>query len=73
MLASAFHLNLLFFRNVVEIWKILSKEPQLTTIILDHMLELLQKSLPYEEKGGEGKETVRKATQVPLAVCWFTN
>ena len=56
---------------MVEIWKILSKEAQLSTIILDHMLELLQKSLPYEEKGGDGKETVRKATQVPLAVSWL--
>ena len=53
---------------MVEIWKILSKDPQVTTIILDHMLEVLQKSLPYEEKPQEGKEPARKATQVPLAV-----
>lgn len=54
--------------NMVEIWKILAKDTQLTTIILDHMLELLQKSLPYEEKEKDGKESTKKATQVPLAI-----
>lgn len=54
--------------NVVEIWKIISQDAQLTTVMLDHMLELYQKSLPYEEKTQDGKEPTRKATQIPLAI-----
>ena len=32
------------------------------------MLEILQKSLPYEEKPQEGRDPIKKATQTPLAV-----
>lgn len=54
----------------MEIWKILSQDTQLTTVMLDHMLELYQKSLPYEEKPQEGREPIKKATQIPLAVSF---
>ncbi|XP_059158762.1 maestro heat-like repeat-containing protein family member 1 isoform X2 [Physella acuta] len=58
--------------NVVEIWKILSQESNLTALILDHFLELLQKSLPYEEKADprDKEKTIKTATVVPLAVTY---
>lgn len=56
------------YRNAVEIWKILSQDSQIVIVMLDHMLEVYQKSLPYEEKAEEGREPIRKATQIPLAV-----
>lgn len=68
VLKSLLNYPLPYDENVVEIWKILSQDPQITTVMLDHMLELYQKSLPYEEKPQEGREPVRKATQVPLAI-----
>lgn len=56
--------------EVVEIWHILAQDPQLTAAMLEHFLELLQKSLPYEEKTDSSNKTkfVRSATVVPLAV-----
>lgn len=56
--------------EVVEIWQILAQDAQLTTAILEHFLELLQKSLPYEEKADPRDKTkfTRTATAVPLAV-----
>jgi len=55
----------------VEIWKILSQDSQIVTVMLDYMLEVYQKSLPYEEKTEEGREPIRKATQTPLAVSYL--
>lgn len=54
----------------MEIWKILSQESNLTALILEHFLELLQKSLPYEEKADprDKEKTIKTATVVPLAV-----
>lgn len=56
--------------EVVEIWQILAQDAPLTTAILEHFLELLQKSLPYEEKTDPRDKTkvTRTATAVPLAV-----
>jgi hypothetical protein len=60
-------------RSVVEIWKILAEDADLTSTIIEHMLELFQKSLPYEEKASSDDEPpVRTATQIPLAVCATT-
>ena len=64
------------FSEVVEIWQILAQDSQLTTSILEHFLELLQKSLPYEEKADPRDKTkiIRTATAVPLAVSsvhWY--
>ncbi|XP_076448959.1 maestro heat-like repeat-containing protein family member 1 isoform X1 [Babylonia areolata] len=58
--------------EVVEIWQILAQDAQLTAAILEHFLELLQKSLPYEEKTDPRDKTkfVRTATTVPLAVTF---
>ncbi|XP_025115241.1 maestro heat-like repeat-containing protein family member 1 isoform X3 [Pomacea canaliculata] len=58
--------------EVVEIWHILAQDPQLTAAMLEHFLELLQKSLPYEEKTDSSNKTkfVRSATVVPLAVTF---
>ncbi|CAL1544099.1 unnamed protein product [Lymnaea stagnalis] len=58
--------------NVVEIWKILSQDANLTKSILEHFLELLQKSLPYEEKSDprDKENTIKTATVVPLAVTY---
>ena len=56
-------------RNAVEMWKILCGDTQLVAVMLDHMLELYGKSLPYEEKAtDDGREPTRRATQTPLAV-----
>uniref|UniRef100_A0A2C9KZ46 Maestro heat-like repeat-containing protein family member 1 n=1 Tax=Biomphalaria glabrata TaxID=6526 RepID=A0A2C9KZ46_BIOGL len=58
--------------NVVEIWKILAQDPSLTSQTLEHFLELLLKSLPYEEKP-DPRDKVKKiktATTVPLAVTY---
>ena len=44
------------------------QDPQLTSSMIDYMLEQLHKSLPYEEKRVNEDETVRTATQVPAAV-----
>ncbi|KAK7115260.1 maestro heat-like repeat-containing protein family member 1 isoform X1 [Littorina saxatilis] len=61
-----------FSSEVVEIWQILAQDAQLTTAILEHFLELLQKSLPYEEKADPRDKTkfTRTATAVPLAVTF---
>ncbi|XP_052229832.1 maestro heat-like repeat-containing protein family member 1 isoform X3 [Dreissena polymorpha] len=69
VLKSLLGYSLPFDENVVEIWKILSSDPQLVAVMLDHMLELYGKSLPYEEKQPDDKkEPVRRATQTPLAI-----
>ncbi|WAR11640.1 MROH1-like protein, partial [Mya arenaria] len=61
--------SLPYDENAVEIWRILCGDSQLVTVMLDHMLDLYQKSLPYEEKPqDDGKEPVRRATQTPLAI-----
>ncbi|XP_069113199.1 maestro heat-like repeat-containing protein family member 1 isoform X7 [Argopecten irradians] len=58
--------------NVVEIWQILSQDSQITASMLDHLLETLQRTLPYEERT-DGDRTVRNATVAPLAVtCAMT-
>ncbi|KAH9515723.1 Maestro heat-like repeat-containing protein member 1 [Bulinus truncatus] len=58
--------------NVVEIWKILAQDPQLTSQTLEHFLELLLKSLPYEEKPDprDKEKKIKTATVVPLAVTY---
>ncbi|KAK6982200.1 maestro heat-like repeat-containing protein family member 1 [Biomphalaria glabrata] len=58
--------------NVVEIWKILAQDPSLTSQTLEHFLELLLKSLPYEEKPDprDKEKKIKTATTVPLAVTY---
>ncbi|ESO87809.1 hypothetical protein LOTGIDRAFT_234834 [Lottia gigantea] len=57
---------------VIEIWGILSQEQSLVAHMLDYFLEVLQKSLPYEEKSKD-KDTKKTATNIPLAItCAIT-
>ncbi|XP_034336261.2 maestro heat-like repeat-containing protein family member 1 isoform X2 [Magallana gigas] len=56
-----------FDNDMVEVWQTLCQDPQLTAAMIDHMLDLLHKSLPYEERTSE-EETVRTATSLPMAV-----
>lgn len=57
---------------MVEIWQIISQDPQLAAPMLEHFMDLLQKLLPYEEKSDprEKGRFVRTATTVPLAVSF---
>ncbi|KAL3859489.1 hypothetical protein ACJMK2_009708 [Sinanodonta woodiana] len=74
VLMSLLSYSLPFDENTVEIWKILSQDAQLTSAMLDEMIELLHKSLPYEEKRDGGREEpVKFATPIPVAVtCALT-
>ncbi|XP_012944683.1 maestro heat-like repeat-containing protein family member 1 isoform X2 [Aplysia californica] len=58
--------------HVVEIWEILAQDSMLCSLMLDHFLELLVKSLPYEEKPDprDKEKTVKTSTTVPLAVTF---
>ncbi|XP_056020899.1 maestro heat-like repeat-containing protein family member 1 isoform X2 [Ostrea edulis] len=53
--------------DMVEIWQTLSQDPQITTAMIDQMLGMLHKSLPYEERNNE-EEITRTATSTPMAV-----
>lgn len=55
---------------MVEIWKILAQDAQLTALTFEHFLELLVKSLPYDEKPESKDKTLKTATTVPLAVSF---
>ncbi|GFN92402.1 maestro heat-like repeat family member 1 [Plakobranchus ocellatus] len=58
--------------NAVEIWRIIAQDNQLVTQTLEYFLELLSKSLPYEEKPDprDKEKMVKAATTVPLAVTF---
>ncbi|XP_019641769.1 PREDICTED: maestro heat-like repeat-containing protein family member 1 isoform X1 [Branchiostoma belcheri] len=59
-----------FDENLVECWKILAAEPQLTTNLIDHLLEIMARHVPYEEKAVKDKKQrpPRTATALPMAV-----
>ncbi|XP_041376876.1 maestro heat-like repeat-containing protein family member 1 [Gigantopelta aegis] len=61
--------------HMVAIWQILAKDSVLTENIISHFLELLLKSLPYEEKPDPRDKTqvVKSATIVPLAITHAFN
>ncbi|XP_064611998.1 maestro heat-like repeat-containing protein family member 1 [Liolophura sinensis] len=67
VLTSLLTFPLPFDDNVVEIWKILSQDPVLVSRMIEHILELLQRSLPYEEKPGDKERPQRTAMPLPLA------
>ncbi|BFZ13379.1 hypothetical protein BsWGS_16418 [Bradybaena similaris] len=69
-LTSLLTYSLPYDENVVEIWKILAQDSNLTALIFEHFLELLIKSLPYEEKPESKDKPLRTATIVPLAVTY---
>ena len=52
----------------MAIWQILSQDSTLTTGLINQMLDMLQRQLPYEEKT-DGDKMTKLATKQPLAVC----
>ena len=61
---------ILYYRHLLEIWKIHGLEENLLTILLDHMLESLSRTLPYEETQNSFDKKIfhRTATVIPMAV-----
>lgn len=62
------------FRNVLDIWKTMAGESNLSLSIFDYILDLSLRSLPYQEKPNpkNKKETIRVATAQPTAVSYDT-
>ncbi|CAH1269548.1 MROH1 [Branchiostoma lanceolatum] len=58
-----------FDENLVECWKILAAETQLTTNLMDHLLEIMARHVPYEEKAVKDRKQrpPRTATALPMA------
>lgn len=54
----------------METWQTFSQDPVLTASIMDHALEQLKRTLPYEEKqDSRNKEkSIKYAMHLPLAV-----
>ncbi|GFS16071.1 maestro heat-like repeat family member 1 [Elysia marginata] len=71
-LASLLTYPVPFETNVIEIWKIIAQDSNLATQTLEYFLELLSKSLPYEEKPDprDKEKMLKAATTVPLAVTF---
>ena len=65
---------LCFFRHVLDIWKTMAGESNLSLSIFDYILDLSLRSLPYQEKPNpkNKKETIRVATAQPTAVSYDT-
>ena len=57
------------YSDMVEIWQTLCQDPQITAAMITQMLEMLHKSLPYEERTND-EETIRTATSLPMAVSF---
>ncbi|OWF48217.1 Maestro heat-like repeat-containing protein family member 1 [Mizuhopecten yessoensis] len=67
VMQSLLNFPLPYDANVVEIWQILSQDAQIASSMIDHLLETLQRTLPYEERT-DGDRTIKNATVAPLAV-----
>ncbi|RMX49356.1 hypothetical protein pdam_00014787 [Pocillopora damicornis] len=62
-------------QNVLDIWKTMAGESNLSLSIFDYILDLSLRSLPYQEKTNpkNKKETIRVATAQPTAItCGLT-
>lgn len=62
-------------QNVLDIWKTMAGESNLSLSIFDYILDLSLRSLPYQEKPNpkNKKETIRVATAQPTAItCGLT-
>ncbi|XP_046558810.1 LOW QUALITY PROTEIN: maestro heat-like repeat-containing protein family member 1 [Haliotis rubra] len=59
--------------HIVEVWHIIAQESQLTASMIDHFLDLLQKSLPYEEKPDPRDKTqlIKTATIIPPCCKYY--
>lgn len=56
-------------RNIADCWQTIGQDPHLTASVIEQLLELLSRSLPYEEKrDGRDETVVRTAMLTPLAV-----
>lgn len=58
------------FRHVVETWQTIGQDKQLTNSTFDLLLDLLARSMPYNERERQGQATSRTPTPVPKAVVW---
>ena len=53
----------------MDIWKTLGGEPSLVPAVLDHLVNLLNVSLPYQEKvNPKDQTTTRTATVLAMSV-----
>jgi len=57
-------------QNIIECWRIQAEDPMLLASLIDHLLDMLSRNLPYEERQHTRNkdEVVRTATLPPLAV-----
>nr|XP_022339324.1 maestro heat-like repeat-containing protein family member 1 isoform X2 [Crassostrea virginica] len=67
VLKTLLNYQLPYDSDMVEIWQTLCQDPQITAAMITQMLEMLHKSLPYEERTND-EETIRTATSLPMAV-----
>ncbi|KAK3746766.1 hypothetical protein QZH41_013595 [Actinostola sp. cb2023] len=75
VLAAILEFPLPLDEHLVDVWKTLAGEPSLALSIFDYLLDLLTRSLPYNEKPNprNKKEVVRIATLQPCAItCGLT-
>ncbi|XP_046842253.1 maestro heat-like repeat-containing protein family member 1 [Xenia sp. Carnegie-2017] len=59
--------------DTVDIWKSLGGEPSLVPEVLDHLVNLLNVTLPYQEKIGKDDSKKRTATLLAMAVTYAFN
>ena len=63
--------SLIFCRDTVDIWKTLGGEPTLVPEVLDHLVNLLNITLPYQEKVAKDNSKTRTATVLAMSVCSY--
>ncbi|KAJ7383167.1 Mroh1p [Desmophyllum pertusum] len=70
VLTAILEFPLPYDQNVLEIWRTMAGESNLSLSIFDYVLDLSLRSLPYQEKPKpkHKKETIRTATAQPVAV-----
>ncbi|XP_013392835.1 maestro heat-like repeat-containing protein family member 1 isoform X1 [Lingula anatina] len=69
VVTALLNFRLPYDEHIVDCWKTLAQDAQLTNSIFSHILELLSRSLPYEEKASNNdkEDPIRTACQLPLA------
>ncbi|XP_048576780.1 maestro heat-like repeat-containing protein family member 1 isoform X2 [Nematostella vectensis] len=75
LLTALLEFPLPYDQHIMDIWKTLAGDPSLALSIYDYLLDLLVRSLPYNEKPNpkKKKEIVRIATLQPCAItCGLT-
>ena len=69
---------LFVYRDAIAIWNVIGQDQELSATVIDQLLEILSRSLPYEEQSegggskgsGEGGKRTRQAMHTPLAVSF---